>query len=336
MRLLLHIGTGKTGSTAIQASLDANRDLLAEAGILYPKLAGRIDHNKLAIAANHGVPREFRQLVEKNGRDLVGEAAWAEARLSLARSEGDTIVLSCEYFSAGVDVERLCRLLEIHFPRVREIATVCYLRPPAASYLSTLQQDIKASSLVSPLRRRAYAPLLARYAHLGTVTARLFHRSVLREGDVVRDFLDFLPARLDRSRFAYLPDTNVSISAEGMAVLQEFRRDIFPSEDNIFKPASNRLLKQIQEIEAQLRPGSLSKPRLRPEIVSYLSRETEDSRALRKAFGVDFHRVEPAVTNDAFDGFVPPNNFGRNLSAVLLWNEEAKALLVSRLLDSLL
>ena len=36
MKILLHIGTAKTGSTALQRTLAANRDALAQAGVLFP------------------------------------------------------------------------------------------------------------------------------------------------------------------------------------------------------------------------------------------------------------------------------------------------------------
>lgn len=38
MRLILHIGTPKAGSTSIQVMLASNRDFLAARGILYPAI----------------------------------------------------------------------------------------------------------------------------------------------------------------------------------------------------------------------------------------------------------------------------------------------------------
>jgi len=54
--VFLHIGTGKTGSTAIQHSLSYNTNTLEKFDILYPKIKtvtrdyGLVDHNRLAYA----------------------------------------------------------------------------------------------------------------------------------------------------------------------------------------------------------------------------------------------------------------------------------------------
>jgi hypothetical protein len=51
MKLLLHIGTEKTGTTTLQSWFGANRDLLQTQGIYYPKTLGIWNHRNLAIFA---------------------------------------------------------------------------------------------------------------------------------------------------------------------------------------------------------------------------------------------------------------------------------------------
>lgn len=48
--VVLHVGTGKTGTTSIQNLLRLNRDVLGERGILYPRSPGRGRHVKLGLS----------------------------------------------------------------------------------------------------------------------------------------------------------------------------------------------------------------------------------------------------------------------------------------------
>src|ERR1044071_8432469 len=50
-KLHLHIGCEKTGTTSIQRFLRANRELLAQTGVLYPRAPGEENQMGLAVAA---------------------------------------------------------------------------------------------------------------------------------------------------------------------------------------------------------------------------------------------------------------------------------------------
>ena len=79
MRVILHAGTHKTGTTSIQIALDHNRNWLHERGYVYPKLRdGACNHNKLA-----------RSLA----RSELGNV---NVRSELAASSGHTLILSAE------------------------------------------------------------------------------------------------------------------------------------------------------------------------------------------------------------------------------------------------
>lgn len=89
-RLFLHIGTHKTGTTSIQRFCTANRDELAEVGLLYPALGlggypAHYAHHRLAHATA--------------GRDDVMEIEHVTHFLDLVRSEvrpGQSVLISAE------------------------------------------------------------------------------------------------------------------------------------------------------------------------------------------------------------------------------------------------
>ncbi|MFT4711171.1 MAG: hypothetical protein ACJAZ8_000136 [Planctomycetota bacterium] len=78
-RIVLHIGYGKTGTTAIQGALAANRGLLAENGIHYPKwhdFVERDNHNGIAKCLTyqhhaHFLDGFFRELHQVSAETLV-------------------------------------------------------------------------------------------------------------------------------------------------------------------------------------------------------------------------------------------------------------------------
>ena len=51
MKLILHIGTAKTGTTTLQHWFASNRESLQAQGIYYPKSLGKVNHRALSIFA---------------------------------------------------------------------------------------------------------------------------------------------------------------------------------------------------------------------------------------------------------------------------------------------
>jgi len=85
----LHVGTHKTGTTALQVFLNANRQQLAQAGVHYP-LAGRQLDGDMSTAGHHQIALEF---ANQDGSEGFG-AVVAEIRLMQAA----TVVMSSEEF----------------------------------------------------------------------------------------------------------------------------------------------------------------------------------------------------------------------------------------------
>ncbi|WP_395644816.1 hypothetical protein [Terricaulis sp.] len=175
-RLFLHIGWSKTGTTAIQRTLEENRGRLAEAGFTYP---GRERHHAAL----------FRTLT----RTLPGVNAAREAARTITEmraAPGDLIISSEGFASLPAGLVRVFFAL----PRTRVIV-VAYVREQADRFASHYQQQVKAD-LESRTFAEFAAPLQIDWTPLLDDWAAAFGRENLivrtYDDDVVSDFLDVL------------------------------------------------------------------------------------------------------------------------------------------------
>jgi len=133
-RVILHIGTHKTGTTAVQGSLGEASDALLSRGVLYPRSGRRgVGHVELARLAEH--PGEM-----PGGRE--GEQELLE---EIRAASPGTLVLSAERFTSPVSPRRarwaewLCTHLD-----ARRVEVIGYVRPQWEYIESIYVQATKA------------------------------------------------------------------------------------------------------------------------------------------------------------------------------------------------
>src|SRR5690606_16945170 len=106
VKLIIHIGMPKTGSTALQRSLRLLHPALLKQGILYPRLRGMgINHNTLwLLTRSQSIPsRYFRHLLASNPQYVSGvlPRAWADLINQIERYRPQTLILSGELLFDG-------------------------------------------------------------------------------------------------------------------------------------------------------------------------------------------------------------------------------------------
>lgn len=125
-RIWIHIGLHKTGSTALQRRLEASREFLLEAGLLYPETAryvpvatGKHDadagHGLIARALRSGEPRHASRL-------------FAELRREIAQSGARHVLISSEMLCAPPLEPRIGALKALTDDN--DVRIVIYLRRP--------------------------------------------------------------------------------------------------------------------------------------------------------------------------------------------------------------
>lgn len=121
-RVILHVGTHKTGTTTVQDTLHANRALLAQHGVIYPAVGKHTGH--------HGLLTDWIALPQ--AYDLPqGGLQTLQALADAHRDRDVTLFLSSEEFSraggAGGSVDMAA--LRAVFDGYEDIRVVCCLRP---------------------------------------------------------------------------------------------------------------------------------------------------------------------------------------------------------------
>jgi len=161
--LILHVGLHKTGTTAIQSFLRANRDRLAALGWNFPLLTFRDE-----VLENHSIPLFISYAkrldecyhwlgnywdFEKDHHSQVREKTQAEL-LELAHANpAQYTLLSGELFSAlQEDEQRAFReFAQLYWSNIR---VICYYRHPVDFSISTLSEYLKGriATLTDSLR----------------------------------------------------------------------------------------------------------------------------------------------------------------------------------------
>ena len=215
VRLIFHIGAGKTGTSSIQATLRTNREALLDAGYAYLGLMWEHapvivqpwqtfgGHDRfLSLPAESAVP-QFREVLQ--------------ATVDHARTHGlHTLIWSSESFFDRYE-NVLAPLAEIRAQGV-DLEVLAYLRNHGNwSRSAYLQWGIKHKTMAGPVlpfrewaerRRPVFGPTLRRYAEAlpGTLRVRNFDAAA----DVVEDFCHAIGMPLDllaqRSRENASPD----------------------------------------------------------------------------------------------------------------------------------
>ena len=152
MEWTIHLGTAKTGTTAIQHGLDANRRILLKHGIFYPKIGGKAHHALNAIF--RPAERVAPSILHRAGNDErrmreMAEKGWQRVRQQINHYRPAKVILSSENFflgPAGDMAQFRERLVEVS----PDIRLCLYVRSPAPFYLSGLNQQAKSRSSIRP------------------------------------------------------------------------------------------------------------------------------------------------------------------------------------------
>jgi hypothetical protein len=307
MKLILHIGMPKAGSTALQQTFQTAAPDLLRHGICYPA-GGDLpkNHNMLVcgLLPPDKLPRLFRQIYAGHAprmrRDF--DAFLSSLRDRIMASKAHTAILSGEMLFRKVGVKKRAALQEMFAPVAEEITIVAYVRSPAKFYMSQVQQVLKASHQIVAPKPVAYRiPLVAWEELTEDIRVIPYAREQFHGQDIALDFVHrFFPDLGEVLEPHHLQASNQTISAEGIDILQKYRLYNHAENGSQFTPDTGTLLKLIAEVETEI--GSCTRPLLHPHLAEYLMRASKDLLWLRERHGIVFDDID----YDAIKGGLAP------------------------------
>jgi hypothetical protein len=243
MRLLLHIGTEKTGTTSIQAFLALNRDRLLEHGVLVPESLGRRNHRLLPAIAMDDDHLDDLFKLQQLGRledRQAAKARWLEefeAEIKGAAEHVHTVIISSEQLHSRLqrtrEIVRVRRILRALF---KPISVLVYFREPLATAVAAYSTSVKygATAAQLPPPDRAYFFNLVNHARTcrrwsrvfgpKALKVRLYEPDALVGGDSVSDFI--ATAGLPELDYERPAKSNPSLDAAGIEILRRVNKEI--------------------------------------------------------------------------------------------------------------
>jgi hypothetical protein len=312
MKLFLHIGMPKAGSTALQQTLGAAAADLEPKGICFPVGHGLPKNHNMLVGGfleHEKLPRLFRQIYANDDRrmrrDFRNFMAGLLARI--ATSKAHTIVLSGEMLFRKMGPRKIAALRDMLQPFADQITVMAYVRSPAQFYMSQVQQVLKAShKIVEPGPRLYRGPLESYEALTDDIRVVPYAREGLYGGDIARDFLHRLSPKLgDILRDEQICQSNQTISAEGIDILQKYRKYGHPEENGTFTPDTGEVINLIAEAEAEI--GGFTKPVVHEHVRDYLSCASVDLLWLRDRHGITFGDIDYDRITDRLSPPSPPD-----------------------------
>ena len=351
-RLVLHIGTEKTGSTTIQKFLDVNRDALSDRRFYTPRTMGNpttsaVNHLALCILAQnpdteYKTPRLLAGIQDGEVEDFVRtERLRFEAEMSSLPPFVHTVVMSSEFLhSQLVDPDEINRLYSYLSQLFSEIEILVYLRRQDLLALSLFSTRIKGGE---PWPKEVfpeidndipyyfdYLALLKNYADVfggNSVKVRKFEKAAFTGGRLTEDFLDAVGLTQEDSLIG-VEDHNPSLDVAALKLLAALNPYVPPFLAGKWNPLRNGL---VELLEKHFQGKSMIATRSKAK--RFYSNFKHSNETARRLFAPHF---EAPLFLEDFGSYPLKAKAVADLPAALatmvavLWNEHAKDLNDSR------
>jgi hypothetical protein len=310
MKIIIHMGMPKTGSTAIQRAFANSREKLNAAGVLYPTniepFEPQVKHLLCKTLLCQGDADQWRgfpdaelKIENKYGKDVSFYDIWlADLKRQIDSSKPHTLLISEESFFAAFSKRNtaihgnLNKLMTELAVKPNDLELVGYLRSPPDFYLSSCQQGLKGKSTLKDISRANYFPALKkiRKKYNAQHTIFPFDRKIFPGGDVVKHFSQHVAGIEIESQG--MP--NETISGPAMSILQDYRSIFHPESGTRGNP---RQVKGVIDAlrDAGLRLG-LERPALKEEVKNLVWETLEQNLVwLKKNYGITFDQPNLAL-----------------------------------------
>jgi hypothetical protein len=294
MKVILHIGEHKTGTSYLQRSLHANSDVLLAQGTLYPTNNYHPNSHTFLrplVFPDAPLPRYeiFRFRGNRDKADERASAAFSELLQEISSHKPKAVVLSTEYLFDPLNSNSQRRLGMLLEKLGGQAQVVLYIREPASEYLSRVQQILRHSGSFPFPGPRPCRKIINSYSEVSGVSMTVcgFDSKLMRDGDVLTDFIErFLPEQTKLSVHLNVSSRNRSMSAEAMTICQERRIKKYPGQDNVVIRSHLPFLCALERLDRSV-PG-FERPRLHKEVRDLVNARSIELLWLRSTHGLVF------------------------------------------------
>jgi hypothetical protein len=256
--LFLHVGMHKTGTSSIQQTLHAQREILPAFGFAYFPPERNHSRAIASIVGDNPHRHAGNRLAGRHDREAAALYA-AESREALQRFLAEEAAPNLIVSGEGIgmlgdpDIDRLLALLR---PLVDRLVVVGLVRNPRPFLISATQQAVKAGRTLEELagpamRSPAYRKRFERFdrrPEVDEVRLRRYHPGHLVRGCSVATFLDMCgapPALYDRLQVARENVTVSGTAVRALLVANEVVPVFLP--DGSLNPGRARGLRRLLE-----------------------------------------------------------------------------------------
>lgn len=298
MRLILHVGTAKTGTTSLQRSLCDSRKILEEYGVLYPSTFKKEVAHHLLLGLYRSSDRGVIVRLASGSHNIkkAANSLWEKIKREIDRKKPKVTILSSEYLFHG-NVENFQKLRSRLGEVSDDIHPCVYIREPVSWYVSSLQQGTKTKGRIpqpeaKDIRSRieAIENAFRRKIHL-----RPFEHQQLYQQDIVADFEQSYLRECVPPKTVLTNRYNESISAEAMAILSRYRRFALADVESFPMASASKLRRLISEYESEKR--RYNKPVLKSHVGDFLRNISIDYLWLKEKYAVEFDALDYSKIN---------------------------------------
>nr|WP_300309228.1 hypothetical protein [Halomonas sp.] len=307
LKVLIHIGMPKSGSTAIQNMLRQNMQSLLSQGIYFPLSPIKENDNQAVVALcrdKEDLPRDIYNRCKDLSQEEIDNLMllWLENVGKKCNDESiNTVVISSEYLFSCTDSEirKLKKCLTEHLGDV-EFEVVCYARDPINYWTSLVKQLLKADYSLVFDPEINYSSLLSYKRIFRNLKVFDFSDKESYGGDIAYHFFELLGCHRDGMDLQLDNRSNESFSTEAASINREFRKSRFKDRNGVFTEESRRFLRVLSNADK-----SMEKPQgsgLVDNIKNIVySRNIKSIEMLKNEFDINYSESSIEVVDSSGD-----------------------------------
>ncbi len=276
-KLLLHIGTEKTGTSSIQKFLRINKSQLEKNGFFVPSFMSYKDnenHIYLPLLAYEKSRKDdliiSQGILDENKRDLFLKGKLQELQEQFSRNKDKVWLMSSEHCQSRLKTDQeLTKLANILLTFFDEITILIYLRRPIDIAISHWTNSARGFDVCESLPKPDDPRIEAICNHKKTlknwircfgkeIIPRIYSKENLIGGSVVLDYCKLIGIK-DSETLEVPARTNTAVSFEAIKVLTALNKRINPIENGSVNQKHFELSNIVEKRFTQNKPYLPSK-----------------------------------------------------------------------------